>query len=87
MSVPISLIDAVITTCLDKASGELRLPEPGCGTSEMNAEDILRDGANKLMMGNAYRADQSCIEGWHGLLSACNSIACTYYEKSVGAGR
>ncbi|NUO09619.1 MAG: hypothetical protein HUU08_13240 [Candidatus Brocadia sp.] len=61
MPVPISLIDAVVTTYLDKASGELRLPEPGCSPSEMNADDIIREGANKLMMWIAYRADQSCI--------------------------
>jgi len=38
------------------------------------------------MMDLAFRADQDRIEGWHGLLSACNNIARTYYEKSEGIG-
>lgn len=86
MSVATSLIDAIVTTYLQKAAGELRLPDPGCGLSSLNAEEILRDAANTLMMGLAYRTDQDCIEGWHGLFSECNKIAATYYEKAAGIG-
>gem|GEM_PF-278621 len=86
MPVPTSLIDATIKSYLAKASGELRLPDPGCGTSEMNAEEILRDGASRMMMGLAYRVDQGSIEGWHGLFSSCTNIARTYYEGAEGAG-
>lgn len=86
MPVPTSLIDATIKSYLGKASGELRLPDPGCGTSEMNADEILRDGASRMMMGLAYRVDQGCIEGWHGLLSSCTNIARTYYEGAEGSG-
>ncbi|CAK8725178.1 diadenylate cyclase [Candidatus Electrothrix aarhusensis] len=84
--VPTSLIDAVVQSYLDKASGELQLPEPGCGSSGLNAEEILRDGANRLMMGLAFRVDQGCIEGWHSFLSSCTNIARTYYEGAEGAG-
>lgn len=86
MPVPTSLIDATIKSYLDKASGELRLPDPGCRTSEMNADEILRDGASRMMMGLAYRVDQGCIEGWRGLLGSCTSIARTYYEGTEGSG-
>lgn len=86
ISVATSLIDAVVTTYLQKAAGELRLPDPGCDSSSLNAEEILRDAANTMMIGLAYRADQDCIEGWHGLFSECNKIAATYYEKAAGIG-
>lgn len=86
MPVPVSLMDATIKSYLSKASGELRLPDPGCGTSELNAEEILRDGASRMMMGLAYRVDQGCIEGWHGLLGSCTNIARTYYEGAEGSG-
>lgn len=86
MPVPTSLIDATIKSYLGKASGELRLPDPGCGTSEMNADEILRDGASRMMMGLVYRVDQGCIEGLHGLLSSCTNIARTYYEGAEGSG-
>jgi hypothetical protein len=86
MPVPISLMDATIKSYLSKASGELRLPEPGCGTSEMNPDEILRDGASRMMMGLAYRVDQGCIEGVHGLLGSCTNIARTYYEGIEGSG-
>ena len=64
--VPTSLIDAVTLSYLEKASGELRLPEPGSAMSELNAEEVIRDGADRLMTGLAYRADQNCLEGWSG---------------------
>lgn len=86
MPVPVSLMDATIESYLSKASGELRLPDPGCGKSEMNADEILRDGASRMMMGLAYRVDQGCIEGWHGLLGSCTDIARTYYEGAEGSG-
>ena len=86
MPVPTSLIDATVKSYLGRASGELRLPDPGCGTSEMNADEILRDGASRMMMGLAYRVDQGCIEGWHGLFGSCTNIACTYYEGAEGSG-
>lgn len=86
MPVPVSLMDATIRSYLSKASGELRLPDPGCGTSEMNADEILRDGASRMMIGLAYRVDQGCIEGWHGLLGSCTNIARTYYEGAEGSG-
>ena len=62
------------------------MPDPGCDSSSLNAEEILRDAANTMMIGLAYRADQDCIEGWHGLFSECNKIAATYYEKAAGIG-
>jgi hypothetical protein len=86
LRVPTSLIDAVILSYLEKASGELRLPEPGSGMSELNAEEVVRDGADRLMSGLAYRADQNCMEGWSGLLSSCANVARVYYEGSVGTG-
>ncbi|MCI5125669.1 MAG: hypothetical protein D3925_14645, partial [Candidatus Electrothrix sp. AR5] len=86
--VPRSLIDAVVQSYLDKASGELQLPEPGCGSSELNAEEILRDGANRLMTGLARRANQGHwgIGGCYSFLSACTNIARTYYEGAEGSG-
>jgi hypothetical protein len=86
MPVATSLIGAAITTYLEKASGELRLPDPGIGSSSLNAEETIRESANKFMMEIAFRTDQDRIEGWHGLLSACNNIARAYYEKSAGVG-
>lgn len=86
MPVPVSLMEATIESYLSKASGELRLPDPGCGSSEMNADEILRDGASRMMLGLAYRVDQGCIEGWHGLLGSCTNIARTYYEGAEGSG-
>ena len=84
-SVRTSFIDAVIHRYLDKISGELQLPNPGIGFSEINAAEILRDAANSFMTGLAYRAEQS-PKDWQGLFSACNKIASTYYEKAVGTG-
>jgi DNA integrity scanning protein DisA with diadenylate cyclase activity len=84
--VPTSLIDAVTLSYLEKASGELRLPHPGSGMSEVNAEEVLSDGANRLMAGLAYRADQNCMDGWSGVFSSCTNVARTYYEGAAGIG-
>ncbi|MCD4742996.1 MAG: DNA integrity scanning protein DisA nucleotide-binding domain protein [Desulfobacteraceae bacterium] len=86
MPVAISLIDAAIIIFLEKVSGELNLPDPGKNTSSFNAEEVIREAANKFMMGLAYRADDRCIEGWHSLFSECNSIAASFYEKAAGKG-
>jgi hypothetical protein len=84
--VPTSLLDAVTLSYLEKASGELRLPEPGSGMSEVNAEEVVSDGANRLMAGLAYRADQNCMDGWSGFFSSCTNVARTYYEGTAGIG-
>lgn len=86
ISVATSLIDAVITNYLQKVAGELRLPEPGSDISGLNAEEILREAANKLMMNLAYKADQRCFVGSYRLFSNCNNIAATNYEKAAGRG-
>ena len=86
MPVAISLIDAAINVFLEKASGELNLPDPGKGLSSLNAEEVIREAANTFMMGLAYRADDNCIEGWHSLFSECNRIAAAFYEKLAGKG-
>ena len=86
MPVAISLIDAAIMIFLEKVSGELNLPDPGKGISSLNAEEVIREAANKFMMGLAYRADDSCIEGWYSLFSECNRIAAAFYEKAAGKG-
>lgn len=86
MRVPTSLIDGVTLSYLEKASGELRLPEPGVDMSGLNAEELVRDGANRLMTGLAYRADQNCVEGWSGFLSSCTNVARTFYEGAAGIG-
>ncbi len=86
MPVAISLIDAAVSIFLEKVSGKLNSPDPGKGTNSLNAEEVVREAANTLMMGLAYRADDSCIEGWHSLFSECNRIATTFYEKSAGKG-
>lgn len=86
MPVPISLIDATIRLFLEKVSGELNLPDPGNNISNLNAEEVIREAANKLMMGLAYRVDDRCLEGWSGLFSECNNIAASFYEKAAGKG-
>lgn len=83
--VPVSLIDAATIAYLEKASQELRLPDPGCDLSSLSAEEILRDGVNRLMTGLAYRADQQCL-GWSQFLASCTSMACDFYEGAAGAG-
>lgn len=86
MSVAISLIDAAIMIFLEKVSGELNLPDPGKYTSSLNAEEVIREAANKFMMGLAYRADDHCIDGSYSLFSECNRIAAAFYEKAAGKG-
>lgn len=85
--VNISLIDATIKKYLEKASDELNVPSPGKSfIGGVNAEEIIREAGNSFVTGLAYRSDQSCIEGWHGLYSSCNHIASAFYERSVGKG-
>jgi hypothetical protein len=86
MPVAVSLIDSAIQKYLEKASGELNLPEPGKGLSNLNAEEVIREAANTFMMELAYRADDNCIEGCHSLFGECNRIAAAFYEKSAGKG-
>ncbi len=93
IAVSTSFIDAAVTTYLEKASGELSLPNPGCSLSGQNADETLRSAADTLMAGLAYRAcpfgegaSQTSIGGWHGFFSACNRIASEYYEKTMARG-
>lgn len=86
MPVTTSLINSAVKTFLEKASSQLNLPDPGKHTDLLNAEEIIREAANKFMFGLAYRADDSCYEGWHNLFSECNNIAAAFYEKAAGKG-
>lgn len=87
LSIPVakSLTDAVVESYLNKVYGELQLSEPGYEKSKLNAEEILRDGANRFMMGLAFRVDQGA-ERRYSFLSSCTNIARTYYEGTEGAG-
>lgn len=87
MTVSISLLDAVVGEYLGKVSGDLNLPDPGSGLGDiMNAEEIVRDGAKRLMTGLAYRVDQDGLIPWSNLLESCTNIAHTYYEGGVARG-
>ncbi|QDV20304.1 DisA bacterial checkpoint controller nucleotide-binding protein [Gimesia panareensis] len=81
-----SLIDATIDNYLEKASNELNSPNPGEEYSRLNAEEVVRESGQKFVTDMAFRASNTCVGGWHGLFDACNRIASTFYEKSVGKG-
>jgi hypothetical protein len=82
----VSLIDAVGGAYLDKAAGELQQPDPGADLSELKAEEIVREGANRLMTDLAYRAAPGCTGGWSDFLSSCAKVSGTPYEGSEGRG-
>ncbi len=87
-SIPVakSLTDAAIESYFDKVYGELQLPgPPSYERSKLDAEEILRDGANRLMMGLAFRVDQG-TKGRNRFLSSCTNIAREYYEGAEGSG-
>lgn len=86
MPVATSLIDAVTSTFLTRSAGDLRLPDPGSDVSAIDAEGIVREGANRFMLGLAYRADVICFDGSHDFLISCTNLAATHYEGAVGMG-
>lgn len=81
-----SLIDATILEFLENAKEELRKPDTGKESSDIDPEELIRSAGHRLMIGIQWRIGQQPISG-DNLFRNCTTISSLYYEKSESKGR